>query len=273
MCESRDWFWLEVLALGAMLVAGAALRYWLSTALPFDAAELDTLAEASGRNHGMRVPFIMFNGASLFALYLLLRRSAGVPAAFAGLLLLQTSLAFQQQALRIRGLSLALLPVVIALTLWRFSRPAWRPPRRVARVLAVMALGLALRGLHLGAGLPQRIATIRRDTAADPAALYTSLVACGGGEITPLDRLRDCALAWPDRRSLAQQETLLQHAQRLGRGAAALDGSRPLPDAGPPRVAVLDRAAVALFAVEPGQPLATAVRVVGARPGNDSRRR
>lgn len=271
MRRSRDWFWLEVLALLVVLVSGAALRYWLSTALPFDAAELEALAEASVRDRGMRVPFIMFNGASLFALYLLLRHCAGPPAAFTGLLLLQTSLTFQQQALRIRWTALVILVVVVALTLWSFSRPAWRPPRPAARALAVLALGLALRGLAIGAGLPARLVEIRRDSAADPARLYQSLRTCGGGEITPLDRIRACDLAWPERRSLAQQEALLRHAQRLGRIATAVDGSRPPPSGDGPEVAVLDRTAVALFAVEPGQALATTLQVVRAKPESPSR--
>lgn len=54
----------------AVLVAGAGLRYGLSTALPFDAAELDQLRDASVRGRQLRVPFIMINGASLFLLYL-----------------------------------------------------------------------------------------------------------------------------------------------------------------------------------------------------------
>ncbi len=263
MRESRDWFWVEVLAVLAMLVGGAGLRFWLSTAVPFDAAELEALADASVRNHSMRMPFIMFNGASLFALYLFLRRSAGVPAAFAGLLLLQTSLDFQQRALRIGWLPLALLVVAIALTLWRFTLPARRAPHPVARALALLAVLLAGRGLFLGATLPQRLAAIRRDAAADPALLQASLVACGGTELTPLDRLADCDLAWPKQRSLAQQEALFMHAQRLGGSATVLDGAHPLPDSKPALVAIFDPAAVALFAVEPGPQVATALKVVG----------
>ena len=83
MRTSRDWIWLEVLALLSVLVAGAGLRYWLSTAIPLDASEFAALSRASVRDHGMRVPFIMCNGASLFALYLLVRRAAGIEAAFA----------------------------------------------------------------------------------------------------------------------------------------------------------------------------------------------
>ncbi len=88
MSESRNQLSIEIPALVAVLVGGAVLRYWLSTAIPFDASEFAALSEASVRDHGLRVPFIMFNGLSLFALYLLMRRAAGVQTAFALLLTL-----------------------------------------------------------------------------------------------------------------------------------------------------------------------------------------
>jgi len=260
---SRDWLWLEVLALLSVLVAGAGLRYWLSTAVPLDASEFAALSRASVRDHGMRVPFIMCNGASLFALYLLVRRAAGVEAAFALLLLLQTSPTFQEHALRIRLSSAAFLPVLAGLALWRHGRPAGQVPRVVARALLVAALLLGLRGIHLGLTLPGRMEAIRQSAAADPDALYASLVACGAGAISPLRQLRGCPLAWPASRSLEQQEALLLHAQRLGAAAVALDGSAPLPAPREGRVAVFDRSAVALFAVAEGPMVATAARIVG----------
>jgi hypothetical protein len=67
--ESRNRLSVEIPALVAVLVGGAVLFYWLSTAIPFDASEFALLSEASVRDHGVRVPFIMFNGLSLFALY------------------------------------------------------------------------------------------------------------------------------------------------------------------------------------------------------------
>ena len=262
MRASRDWLWLEVLALLFVLVAGAGLRYWLSTAVPFDASEFAALSRAAVRDHGMRVPFIMVNGASLFAFYLLMRRAAGVEAAFALLLLLQTSPTFQEHALRIRLGSLAFLPILAGLALWRYGRPPGQIPSVAARALLVVALLLGVRGIHLGLTLPARLDAIRQATAADPEALHASLVACGGGAITPLPQLRGCQLAWPPSRSLAQQEALLLHAQRLGADAVAIDGRQPLPPADEGLVAVFDRSGVALFAVAEGPMVATASRIV-----------
>jgi hypothetical protein len=258
----RDWIWLEVLALLCVLVAGAGLRYWLSTAIPLDSSEFAALSQASVRDHGMRVPFIMLNGASLFALYLLVRRAAGIEAAFALLLLLQTSPTFQEHALRIRLWTAAFLPVLVGVTLWRYGRPARHAPIVVARALLVVALLLGLRGVHLGLTLPGRIDAIRQAATADPDALYASLVACGAGAITPLPQLRGCQIAWPPSRSLEQQEALLRHAQRMGANAVVLDGSAPLPRPDEAQVAVFDRSAVALFAVAEGPMVATAARIV-----------
>jgi len=260
---SRDWLWLEVLALLGVLVAGAGLRYWLSTAVPLDTSEFAALSRAAVRDHGMRVPFIMCNGVSLFALYLLVRRAAGIEAAFALLLLLQTSLAFQEHALRIRLWVAAFPPILAGLALWRYGRPPGHAPVFIARALLVVALLLGLRGLHVGLTLPGRMDAIRRAAAADPDALYESLVACGAGTIAPLGQLRGCRLAWPSHRSLEQQEALLRHAQRIGDDGVALDGSTPLPRTDEALVAVFDRSAVALFAVAEGPMVATAARIVG----------
>ena len=264
----RDGYGLEVLLLVSVLVGGAGLRYWLSTALPFDASELAALADATAPDRSLRVPFIMLNGASLFALYLLVRRSAGAPAALAVLLLLQTSLGFQEQALRIRWLAAPLLIAMFLVTTWRHTRPPGRAPAWAARGLAVLAGLLALRGLYVGATLPARLETLRRESAADPGLLFASVERCGGGVVTALERLRGCPLAWPDGRSLDQQEALLEHLQRLGGDAAPLDGPAALEGVEPSQVAVFDPAAVALLAVAPGATAETAERVVrGAAPG------
>jgi hypothetical protein len=260
----RDWFTVEVVALFVTLASGAALRYWLSTAIPFDAAELDRLSEATTRHHGVRALFIMFNGLSLFAVYLFARRSAGVPAAFAVLLLLQTSVTFQEAALRVRAASIALPIVLGALTYWRYTRPPRRAPRPVARACLVVAVLLGVRGITLGITLPGRLAEIRAASVADSRALYASIAACGGGVVTPLERLAGCALAWPAGRSLAQQEALLVHAQQLPEATPLLDAGDALPRGDTPQVAVFDEDGVALFVVARGEMVDTALRVVGA---------
>jgi len=269
---NRDWFWLEILVLLGVLASGAAARYWLSTALPFSSEEMAALGEASVRNHSLRVPFMMLNGASLFAFYVFVRRSAGPETAFALLLLLQTSLTFQVHALRIRWASVGIMALVLAVTYWRLWRPATRAPRPLALGLAVLALLLAARGLYLGATLPQRLETIQQQTAADPERLRAALIACGGGTITALAKLEGCALDWPESRSLGQQEALLQHAQTLGEAArpmtsdwkgagAAADRTTSERD----RVAIFDEQAVALFVVERGPDLEIALRIVKPR--------
>jgi len=258
----RDWFWLEVLTLLAVLVSGAGLRYWLSTALPYDGWELSALADARVRDHSLRVPFIMINGASLMAFYLIVRRSAGVPAAFAALLLLQTSLLFQNQALRIRWVAAAILPAMVGLALWRFTRPHRRLPQRFSQALIALALLLALRGAYLGLTLPARVQAIKLETTANPAALFDSLRACGGGVVTPLEQLRGCSLAWPEQRSLAQQEALFEHASRLGSGVTTLADAEPVPEpTGQERVAVFDVAGVGFLVTTHGSQAETAERV------------
>jgi hypothetical protein len=261
----RDWFWLEVLTLLAVLVSGAGLRYWLSTALPFDSWELSALAGVRVRDHSLRVPFIMLNGASLMAFYLIVRRSAGVPAAFAAMLLLQTSLVFQNEALRIRWVAAGILPVMIGLTLWRFSWPHRRLPQKISKALVLVAALLALRVAYLGLTLPMRIQAIKITTTASPAALFDSLTACGGGVVTPYEQLRECSLAWPEQRSLVQQEALFEHASRFATGVFTVaDGAeRPDPESGP-YVAVFDVAGVGFLVAPAGDQALMAERVVRA---------
>ena len=136
---------LEIIALLAVLIAGAVLRYWLSTVLPFDAGELAVLLDGHMPGRHLRVPFIMFNGVGLFAGYLFVRRSTGPEGAMATLLLLQASLTFQEQALRIRPVVFVLLPAVVALTVWRLYRPATRLPPVGARICRVVAGVFAVR--------------------------------------------------------------------------------------------------------------------------------
>jgi hypothetical protein len=259
----RDWFWLEVLTLVAVLVSGAGLRYWLSTALPFDAWELSALADARVRDHSLRVPFIMINGASLMAFYLIVRRSAGVPAAFAALLLLQTSLSFQNQALRIRWVAAGIMPGMFGLAIWRFTLPHRRLPAKASTALIVLALLLALRGAYLGLTLPARVQAIKVETTANPAALFDSLTACGGGVVTPLARVRTCAVAWPEQRSLVQQEALFEHASRLGGGVTTWADGDPAPEGvGKDAVALFDVVGVGFLVTPPGPQAETAERVV-----------
>jgi len=143
MAERRDWSWLEIPLIFGVLVGGAFLRYWISTALPFDASEFSALSEASVRTHAVRIPFIMFNGMSLFMLYIIARRSAGVLAAFALLLLLQTSVPFQEYALRIRWSDALIFIAMTALAYLRFSWPPWRPPQITQRLFVGVVVLLA----------------------------------------------------------------------------------------------------------------------------------
>lgn len=246
----RDGFVAEVLLLVAVLVGGAVLRFGLSTALPFDVREMELLAGATDPSRGLRVPFIMLNGASLFALYILVRRSAGVPAAFAALLLLQTSLTFQEAALRIRLTPVGVLPALVALTAWRLTRPPWRARGPVSRALLAVAGLLALKGVVVAVGVPGRMESARAESHADAESLRAALLSCGLGPAVPVEELRRCDLPWPERRSLDQQEDLLDHLRLLGPGAEALLGPPAAPARG--RVAVLDEAAAAFLVVDPG---------------------
>lgn len=262
----RDRTGLEIPAVFAILVGGAVLRYSLSTAVPFNASELEALFEARVRGGGVRVPFIMFNGISLLMFYLVVRRSLGVAAAFALLLLLQTSITFQSQALRFNWFSAVIMIGMLIFAYWRFTLPPWRPPRNVSLALATLAVLLAARGLYLGATLPARLDTIRQETAGDANALYASLVACGGGDVTPLETLRDCQFVWPAGRSLEQQEALLLHAQTLSTGAFAFDECGSLAEYDAKHRAVFDYDAAAFFIVADGEMEAIAKRVIGPVP-------
>ncbi len=242
------------------------LRYWLSTAVPFDSSELQMLSDAQARNRGVRVPFIMFNGISLLMFYLVVRRSLGVAAAFALLLLVQTNLAFQSLALRINWLSVGILVGMLALAYWRHTWPPFRVARNISIALWVLAGLLAVRGLYLGVTLPAQLVTIQRETAGDADAFYASLLACGGSDTTSLARLRSCRLAWPERRSLAQQEALLLHAQALRTRAYALDASGLASDDDTGGRAVYDHAAVAFFIVTDDETETIAKRIIGPPP-------
>ena len=257
----RDWFPLEVALLAAVLVAGAGLRYWLSTALPFDETELELLADASVPARHLRVPFVMLNGASLFLAYLLARRSAGVAAAFTLLLLLQTSLTFQEAALRIRLAPALALVALVAATYARFAAPPWRLPARHARLLVGVCGLLLVRGLVLVVGLPARLERIERESAADPAALLASVEASGAAAVCSLSAFAASQPRWPALRSLDQQEALLRLRQRIGPRASALDGRAPAPRK--PGSAVFVPEAAAFLAV-PDDLLELTVRV--ARP-------
>jgi hypothetical protein len=263
MAVRRDWAWLEIPLLVGVLVGGAVLRYWLSTVVPFDAAEMEGLSEASVRSHAVRTPFIMFNGLSLFMFYIIARRSAGVPAAFALIFLLQTSIPFQQQALRIRWSSVAVFVVLTAAAYVRMSWPAWRPSRRVDIGLMVIIAVFAARGVQLVVTLPGRLDSIRESTFADSSTFYDSLVECGGSRVTPLEVLTRCELDWPAGRSLQQQEALLVHSQNLSGHATLLDGPGPVPAVDHSHVAVFDAEGVGLFVVAEGEMVATTQRVLG----------
>lgn len=261
--RARDWSWLEFAFLFCVLGAGAALRYWLSTVTPFSEREMGILVETSVPDHGARGPFIMVNGANLFLLYLLVRRSAGVETAFAVLLALQTSLTFQDLALRIWFPTFLLFPALAVLVYLRFQRPAGEPPPpRLAKTLVVLAVLMAARGGVLLVTLPWRMESTRTASAADAEALLESLQASGGGPVMPLAAFRTCAFAWPEVRSVAQQERLLDHHHLLGGRAVALFAGVPdgLPDE---LIVVFDPAAAAFLAV-PRERLEVARRVVRA---------
>jgi hypothetical protein len=250
----------EVAALAAVLVAGAGLRFWLSTATPFDAHELAILTEANNPGRGLRVPALMFNGGSLLALYLLVRRSAGVPAAFAVLLLLQTSLTFQDLALRLRLASFPLAFVLGGLTALRWRFPAASLPSGVGRALAALAAVLALRGAWLGATLPSRLTAMHAAAAADPVALGAAFARCGDPWAVPIETFRTCGPGWAASRSLDQQEALMNHRLRLGAEATAVatPGELPAEDG---LVVVFDPAGAGYLVVPAGPLSETAVRV------------
>lgn len=265
MAPQRDWFYVELVALLGTLVAGAVLRYWLSTVLPFDARELATVADAAVVDRGLRVAFIMLNGASLFALYLLVRRSAGVAAAFTVLLALQTSLAFQDEALRIRLPAMLVLPAMVVLTYLRFQRPPWRVPQKVARVLVAVVAVLAVRGAHVMTTLPGRLHDIAAESRAEPGPLLAAVRRCGGGVVTPREVFRGCEIPWPTARSLDQQEAMIEHGHRLGRDALVIhDATTQSTLPATATTVVLDPAAAAFIAVPDGPLHDTTVEVVRA---------
>lgn len=265
--QRSDRFWLEAALLVATLVGGAVLRYWLSTAVPFDAGEVAILEDATDPERAMRVPFIMMNGVALFVLYVVVRRSAGVGAAFAAELALQGSLAFQLEALRVSWITPALLVVLLVLAYLRLNRPAKRLPARLDKVLIGVALLLSLRQLELLVSLPARLAEIRRNSAADPSALAESLAGCGGADELPIERFRECRIAWPVARSVVQQEALWEHQRRLGKDARSVASpGAALADVPAGSVVLLDRRGAG-FIVVPEGPLATTARRVLSSDG------
>jgi hypothetical protein len=259
---TRDWFWVEAALLVATLVGGAALRYWLSTVVPFDAAEVAILETATDPERPMRVPFIMMNGVSLFVLYVVVRRSAGVGAAFAVELALQSSLTFQLEALRVRWVAALVLVGLFALAYVRLTRPAKRLPQRLDTLLFGLALLLALRQLQLLVTLPGRLAEIRSATAGDVMPLSTSLGACGNADELPLERFRQCPIVWPPTRSVEQQESLWDHQRRLGKDARAVAGADDVSADSPAQAVVLLDRRGAGFIVVPEGPLAVTARRV-----------
>jgi len=267
--SARDWFWVEVVLFVVVLIAGAGARYWLSTVLPFDETELRFLDGAAFPEVEMRVPMIMFAGLGLFFFYVFVRKSAGIPAAFAALLLLQTNLTFQEEVLRLHPRTLVAPVVMAALMAWRLRRPAWRSPPALSRVWIALALLFVARGTWLGAHLPGRLTEVRAQTHADPQALADSLRACGGGEITPLALLRDCELAWPPHRSLRQQELGLQHAARLGETAHRVTSAADWPESADEQAVLFDRAGACLLVVPAGAPAKVARETL--RPYGHSR--
>ncbi len=264
MTQRRDWIGFEIPVVFAVLMGGAVLRYWLSTAVPFDASEFTALSGASMRGRGVRVPFIMFSGISLLMFYLLVRRSAGVAVALVLLLAVQTSVGFQELALRIRWTSFGIMVCMLAVAYWRHTLPAQRAPRAVTTASSVLAVLLAVWGAYLGFTLPARLEAIRHETTGDVEGLHASLVACGGGDVTPLDTLRDCPLSWPSQRSLDQQEAQLLHAQNLSKDVSVFDGSAPPPERDTPHVGIFDRSAAVFFVVAAGEPAVIAQRIVGS---------
>ncbi len=265
MGEARA-FWIELVVVGAVLIAGALVRYALSTVVPFGEGELAVLASATTVDRGVRMAFVMANGASLAGLYLIARRSAGVPAALAVLLLLQSSLAFQTAAMRISWLAPAILLGTVAATAFRFQFVPWRPPRTVNIALAAGAALLGLRGLVMGASLPLTMGTAIESNHADVHAMFTSLEGCGGGVTFPADRLEKCTIAWPPTRDLDQQEALHDHASRL-RPAVQLLASPEAPVPPEATLAVFDAAAAAILVGTDPTAIGVAERVArGAAP-------
>ncbi len=261
--KPRDWIWLEFFAVLATLVAGAVLRYWLSTVVPFDDIEVAVLEKATDPERAMRVPFIMINGVSLLALYVLLRRSAGVGPALAAQLALQASLSFQHEALRVRLWAPVVLLVLLTMTYFRLARPAGRAPRRLQHAGVLLAAALAIRLLSLLSGIPSQLRQIPIDTAADVNALRRAVQACGAGTELPLQQLRSCDIPWPTQRSLRQQEVLWEHQRRLGQDAVAVSAARHLPEQDSVAYVALIDAAGAGFILVPVGPLQpTARRVV-----------
>jgi hypothetical protein len=167
----------------------------------------------------------------------------------------------------VRWLSAPLLVAMFVITYWRHMRPPTRAPAWAARAFAVLAALLVLRGVFLGVTLPARLERLRQENIADPHRLFASLERCGGGVVTPLERLRGCPLDWPARRSLEQQEALLDHLRSLDGDAASLDAPTLREGADLAGLAVFDPAAVTLLAVAPGTTAETAERVVrGSAP-------
>lgn len=255
--------WAEFVALGVVLVLGAAYRYWLGTVLPYDATELRLLGDAAAFNKGMRVTFVMVNGMSLFLLYATVRRRMGTAWAFAVLLLLQTSPDFQDWALRIRFSAGFVLVVAIGLLVAASFQP--KAPSRRPRLGVGLAVLLALKGAWLATSLPGRMDAARSD-AADVAALRASLEACGGTTLS-IEAARGCAIAWPSTRSLEQQEEARRTRARVSNGAAIVDSSDALAAASASWV-VLDPAGAGLLAVDEGLAREIAERVTApVRPG------
>ena len=261
---ARDWFWLEAGLLVATLVGGAVLRYWLSTAVPFDSGEVAILEDATDPERPMRVPFIMMSGVGLFLFYVIVRRSAGVFAAFAAELSLQGSLWFQLEALRVRWTTPLVLLVLFALAYFRLSRPARRLSQRTDGALLLVAVLFAARELQLLVSLPWRLPEIRRETAADVAALAASVAACGNAEELPVARLASCAVAWPRTRSVVEQEVLWEHQRRLGADARATASAAGLAAAPASAVALLDRRGAGFLLVPEGPLAATARRMLAS---------
>ncbi|MCK6538153.1 MAG: hypothetical protein L6Q84_34700 [Polyangiaceae bacterium] len=260
--QQKDWFWIEAGLLVATLVGGAVLRYWLSTVVPFDAGEVALLAEATDPERPLRVPFIMLNGVSLFVLYVVVRRSAGVSAAFAALLALQSSLSFQLEAMRVRWYTPAVLITLFVVAYIRLMRPGGQLPAKINRALIAGALVLGLGELYLLATLPRRMVEIRRESRADPATLVASFTPCATRGELPLARFTECPIAWPKTRSVEQQEALWEHQRRLGGGATAVATAGDLPPVAAGRVVLLDQAGAGFLVVPEGPLLATARRML-----------
>ncbi len=263
MERPKDWFWLELFAVLASLVAGAALRYWLSTVVPFDAVEIVVLEDATDPESAMRVPFIMMNGISLLAVYVLARRSLGIGPALAIELALQASLTFQHEALRVRLWAPAILIALVVATYFRLGRPAWRVPDKWNIAGIVLAGLLGLKQLYHLASLPAQLPKVRAGASADIEPLRQALAGCGGSEEVAFDAFRSCSIPWPQSRSLEQQESLWEHQRRLGKDAIAVHTAAQIPQSLPgPHVALLDREGAGFIVVPVGPLRVTARRVV-----------